>query len=45
MRTELLGRGVACSEVDPQPWGRFVRFSDPDGNAWVLQELVYPAAV
>jgi catechol 2,3-dioxygenase-like lactoylglutathione lyase family enzyme len=43
MRTELLGRGVECSEVDPQPWGRFVRFSDPDGNAWVLQELVYPA--
>jgi catechol 2,3-dioxygenase-like lactoylglutathione lyase family enzyme len=43
MRTELLGRGVACSEVDPQPWGRFVRFSDPDGNAWVLQEPDYPA--
>ena len=38
-RAELVGRGVACSEIDPQPWGRFVRFTDPDANAWVLQEL------
>lgn len=38
-RRELLERGVDASEVDVQPWGRFVRFSDPDGNLWVLQEL------
>ncbi|WP_434993146.1 VOC family protein [Arthrobacter sp. Ld5] len=38
-RTALLDRGVAASEVDDQPWGRFVRFTDPDGNAWALQEL------
>jgi predicted enzyme related to lactoylglutathione lyase len=36
---ELTGRGVDCSEVEDLPWGRFVRFSDPDGNAWSLQQL------
>lgn len=38
-RVELLGRGVDASDVDDQPWGRFVRFADPDGNTWALQEL------
>jgi predicted enzyme related to lactoylglutathione lyase len=38
-RAYLLERGVDCSEVDEQPWGRFVGFSDPDGNRWVLQQL------
>ena len=38
-RAELAGRGVAVSEVDEQPWGRFVYFTDPDGNGWALQEL------
>ena len=38
-RTELLTRGVEVSEVDEQPWGRFVYFSDPDGNGWALQQL------
>ena len=38
--TELKGRGVEVSDVDEQPWGRFVRFSDPDGNTWALQQLV-----
>nr|WP_245941621.1 glyoxalase superfamily protein [Vallicoccus soli] len=37
-RAELLARGVAASEVDEQPWGRFVGFADPDGNTWVLQQ-------
>ncbi|GAA1942936.1 VOC family protein [Nocardioides hwasunensis] len=36
---DLVARGVEVSEVDPQPWGRFVHFSDPDGNQWHLQEL------
>ena len=31
-RTELVGRGVAVSEVQEEPWGSFVFFSDPDGN-------------
>lgn len=39
VRAELAGRGVEVSEVDEQPWGRFVYFSDPDGNGWALQEL------
>lgn len=38
-RRELIGRGVAASEVDVQPWGSFVTFSDPDGNTWTLQQL------
>jgi catechol 2,3-dioxygenase-like lactoylglutathione lyase family enzyme len=36
---ELTERGIAVSEVDEQVWGKFVRFSDPDGNGWALQEL------
>lgn len=36
---ELRGRGVDASDVDEQPWGRFVRFADPDGNRWTLQQL------
>jgi hypothetical protein len=39
IRAELVGRGVDASEVDEQAWGRFVYFSDPDGNGWALQEL------
>jgi catechol 2,3-dioxygenase-like lactoylglutathione lyase family enzyme len=38
-RTELAGRGVEVSEVQEFPWGSFVFFSDPDGNAWSVQEL------
>jgi predicted enzyme related to lactoylglutathione lyase len=38
-REELSGRGVEVSEVQEFPWGRFVFFSDPDGNGWALQEL------
>lgn len=38
-RAELVGRGVDASEVDDQAWGRFVHFSDPDGNRWTLQQL------
>jgi len=38
-RKHLIDNGVEASEVDEQPWGRFVFFSDPDGNTWSLQEL------
>jgi catechol 2,3-dioxygenase-like lactoylglutathione lyase family enzyme len=38
-RRELIGNGVAASEVDVAPWGSFVTFSDPDGNTWSLQQL------
>jgi predicted enzyme related to lactoylglutathione lyase len=38
-RAELAGRGVPVSEVQEFPWGSFVFFEDPDGNAWALQQL------
>ena len=38
-RAELDGRGVAVTEVQEFPWGKFVFFKDPDGNGWALQEL------
>ena len=36
-RKEMIARGIEVSEVDEQPWGRFVYFSDPDGNKWSRQ--------
>jgi len=41
-RAELAERGVEVSEVQDFPWGRFVFFSDPDGNGWSVQEIVRP---
>ncbi len=38
-RQHLITNGVPVSEVDVQPWGSFVTFSDPDGNTWALQQL------
>jgi catechol 2,3-dioxygenase-like lactoylglutathione lyase family enzyme len=39
-RQQLAGRGVETSDVDVQPWGRFIYFSDPDGNTWSVQQIV-----
>ncbi|MCU1506510.1 MAG: glyoxalase [Microbacteriaceae bacterium] len=39
-RTQLIAAGVDASEVDNQPWGRFVYFADPDGNHWSVQEII-----
>jgi catechol 2,3-dioxygenase-like lactoylglutathione lyase family enzyme len=39
-REELLARGVEVGEVQEFPWGKFVFFSDPDGNGWSVQEIV-----
>ena len=36
---ELAERGVDVSEIQEFPWGSFVFFSDPDGNAWAVQQL------
>jgi catechol 2,3-dioxygenase-like lactoylglutathione lyase family enzyme len=36
---ELAGRGVPVSPIADEAWGRFVYFSDPDGNTWALQQL------
>ncbi|MGH2888152.1 MAG: glyoxalase superfamily protein [Solirubrobacteraceae bacterium] len=38
-RRQLVERGVEASEIDDQPWGRFVHFADPDGNRWSVQEM------
>jgi predicted enzyme related to lactoylglutathione lyase len=35
----LAERGVDVSDVQDFPWGRFVFFSDPDGNKWAVQQL------
>ncbi|MBT1002283.1 VOC family protein [Paenarthrobacter sp. DKR-5] len=35
----LLDNGVEASDIDVQPWGMFVYFSDPDGNTWSLQQI------
>ena len=36
---ELAGRGVEVTDVESLPWGRFMYFSDPDGNGWAIQEV------
>ncbi|MFZ0041609.1 MAG: VOC family protein [Solirubrobacteraceae bacterium] len=38
-RAELVDRGIDVGEVQEFPWGRFVFFSDPDGNRWAVQEV------
>jgi predicted enzyme related to lactoylglutathione lyase len=38
-RNELAGRGVEVSAIQDFPWGRFVFFSDPDGNRWAVQQI------
>lgn len=36
---QLVAKGVEVSDVDDTPWGRFLYFSDPDGNGWALQQI------
>jgi predicted enzyme related to lactoylglutathione lyase len=38
-REELLAREIEVSEVEEFPWGRFVFFTDPDGNRWAVQQI------
>jgi predicted enzyme related to lactoylglutathione lyase len=38
-RAELNKRGVETGDVQDFPWGRFVFFSDPDGNGWAVQQI------
>src|SRR6201996_4161057 len=38
-RADLQQRGVDVSDVSEFPWGRFVFFSDPDGNRWSVQQV------
>jgi len=37
---QLRAAGVDAEGVEELDWGRFVRFADPDGNTWALQQLV-----
>jgi catechol 2,3-dioxygenase-like lactoylglutathione lyase family enzyme len=43
-REMLAGKGVAVSDVDDMGGVKFVHFSDPDGNTWVLQEIPWRAS-
>jgi len=41
-RVQLVERGVEVSEIqtlDPRDGGKFVFFTDPDGNNWAVQEI------
>ncbi len=38
-RADLASRGVEVSDVQEFPWGRFVFFTDPDGNGWAVQQI------
>ena len=41
-KADLSGRGVDVGEVQDFPWGRFLFFSDPDGNRWAVQQTQRP---
>ena len=38
-RERLVDGGAHPSDVQDFPWGRFVFFSDPDGNGWAVQQI------
>jgi catechol 2,3-dioxygenase-like lactoylglutathione lyase family enzyme len=38
-RSELSGRGIQVGEVDDLQGVKYVPFSDPDGNLWLLQQF------
>jgi catechol 2,3-dioxygenase-like lactoylglutathione lyase family enzyme len=41
-RAQLIERGVEVSDVQvlsPRDGGKFVHFTDPDGNNWAIQEI------
>jgi len=38
-RDALAAGGIEVSEIQDFPWGRFVFFSDPDGNGWAVQQI------
>ena len=38
-RKEFVDRGAEVSEVQDFPWGRFIFFTDPDGNKWAVQQI------
>ena len=36
---QLTAAGVGVDEIQDLPWGSFVFFQDPDGNAWAVQQI------
>jgi catechol 2,3-dioxygenase-like lactoylglutathione lyase family enzyme len=38
-RDELVQRGVEVGDVQEFDWGKFVFFTDPDGNGWSVQQI------
>jgi catechol 2,3-dioxygenase-like lactoylglutathione lyase family enzyme len=38
-KATLAAGGVEVTDVQDFPWGRFVYFSDPDGNGWAVQQI------
>lgn len=40
VHADLIRRGADVSEIEDLVWGSFVYFSDPDGNAWAIQQGV-----
>ncbi len=36
---DLTAKGIEVGDIQDMPWGRFVFFQDPDGNAWAVQEI------
>ena len=38
-QAQLRERGVPVGDIQDFPWGRFVFFSDPDGNGWAVQQI------
>ena len=38
-RDFFTSRGLDVGEIKDLDWGRFLNFSDPDGNLWAVQQL------
>lgn len=34
----LASQGLELPAIKEAPWGRYVTFTDPDGNGWILQQ-------
>jgi catechol 2,3-dioxygenase-like lactoylglutathione lyase family enzyme len=34
----LRARGLETSSIQSAPWGKYLTFSDPDGNGWVMNQ-------
>ena len=39
VREQLVANWVEATEVEDLAWGSFTYFTDPDGNAWAIQQL------